>query len=308
MRFNTVEKSEQLLCRKNKRKATGDPFTVQRTNSHWLICWSVVWSVVYWYSSNILLWLLCLVPYPLNEKQSNEKQWWWWKKNDKNYCFVLWKHSWLAPTSVANANHIICGCLTISREKYLYLKIKMIKIISIDPYMAKLKSRRRKEIVRVMTAYSAWKLHIVLTSKACVVIHSKIKSCQNCCVPTCGCRQGDGCAPLVSPLWSQTESVAHSRSQAGQDMAGCGGWDLLLLNLPISRDVHQPVAIDLGTRLLPLQSEGGFCGVGCLETSGRIDVWQQRHEEGQAKQKKNCLTVKQYIFKSPLVLCAQHNL
>lgn len=76
----------------------------------------------------------------------------------------------------------------------------------------------------------------------------------------------------MSPLCSQRDGVAHSRSQVGQDVASHCGWDLLLLNLAVSGEVHQPVGADLGPRFLPPQGEGGLCGLDFFEISGRIDV------------------------------------
>ncbi len=136
--------------------------------------------------------------------------------------------------------------------------------------------RGPEEILWDITTYFAWHICFNPLLKAWVVIYSKIELWQNHSLPTCGCRQGDGCALPVTPLCSQRDGVALSRSQVGQDVVSRCGWDLLLLNLAVFGDVRQPVGADLGPRFLPPQGEGVLCGLDFFKISGRIDVWRER--------------------------------
>lgn len=75
----------------------------------------------------------------------------------------------------------------------------------------------------------------------------------------------------MSPFCSQSEGVAHSWSQVGEDKASRCGRDVHLLPLGVFRDVHQLEATDVGLRRLPPQCEGVLCGFYLLKVSGRID-------------------------------------
>lgn len=90
--------------------------------------------------------------------------------------------------------------------------------------------------------------------------------------PTCGCRHGDGRAPLEAPLCSQSDGVARSGRQVGHDVARRRGRDLRLPDLAVLGDVHQPVGGDLGPGFPPPQGEGVLCGLRFLQVSGRIDI------------------------------------
>lgn len=104
---------------------------------------------------------------------------------------------------------------------------------------------------------------------------------KNGSLPTCGCRQGDGCAPFVPPLCSQGKGVAHPRSQIGQMIGSRCSWEPHLPNLTVSGDVHQSVSTDFGLRFLPLDAERRLCGFNFLKISGRIEVWQKNEVDKQ---------------------------
>lgn len=80
------------------------------------------------------------------------------------------------------------------------------------------------------------------------------------------------CAPLVTPLCSQSDHVAHPRTQVGQDMSSRRLRDHHLLVPAVFGVVRQPVGADLSLGLLPPQGEGGLRGVDLFEVSRWVDI------------------------------------
>lgn len=91
-------------------------------------------------------------------------------------------------------------------------------------------------------------------------------------VPTCGRRHGDRCAPAQPPLSGQSQGVAHSRGQVGQDVAGGRARDLRLADAAVLGGVLQPVSAHPGPRSLPAQGEGGLRGLSSFQVCGGVDI------------------------------------